>query len=276
MDAKPVPPDLSPREKEIFDLLLAGKAPKAIGFELNIGFPTVKFHQKNLYKKLGVQSIQELFALYKTEYTPPPKPPFPKKLIIAAGVAVIAVTVTVLLLVQNKNDAFIPVIDPWYAICDGDSRIMVSRNDETVEGKIESYVTIAGMLYHDESLPLIDGISAGHRYPFSGAFGRVFGESLDAVRTMRSLSFKVAGDGKKYNVRLPTFETIEGDHWQYVFQTAKDEIMSVNINIPDDLFRFGYSGKDVEFIQRNVMFIQFQAVDPGDFNMKLWGFRFNQ
>jgi hypothetical protein len=112
--------------------------------------------------------------------------------------------------------------------------------------------------------------------PYAGTFGRVFGESLDASRTMRSFSFKVMGDGNRYYMRLPTFETIEGDHWVNVFQTAKDEITSVHINMPDDLFRLGWSGKDVKFMQGNIMFIQFQPVDPGDFNLKLWGFRFNQ
>jgi DNA-binding NarL/FixJ family response regulator len=63
MDAKPVPPDLSPREKEILALLLDGKAPKAIGFELNIGFPTVKFHQKNIYKSWESRAYRS-FSLY--------------------------------------------------------------------------------------------------------------------------------------------------------------------------------------------------------------------
>ena len=268
--------NLSPREKEIFDLLLDGKAPKEIGLILKISYQTVKFHQKKLYAKLNIRSIQELLVQYKTGYTPPPRR-LPKKLIIAAGIALIAVALTVVLLTMRvKTDGFIPVIDPWYPICDSASRIELFKNDETIEGKMESCLTIAGMLYHDESQPLIDGISAGHRFPFSGAFGRVFGESLDAIRTMDSLSFKVKGDGNKYNVRFPTFETIDGDHWLYIFQTAKDEIMSVNINIPDDLFRYGYSEKNVEFIQNNIMFIQVHAVDPGDFNIKLWGFRFNQ
>jgi hypothetical protein len=77
-------------------------------------------------------------------------------------------------------------------------------------------------------------------------------------------------------MRLPTFETIDGDHYVHVFQTVKDEISNVHINMPDDLFRLGWSGKDAPFIQGNIMFIQFQPVDPGDFNLKLWGLRFNQ
>jgi hypothetical protein len=93
---------------------------------------------------------------------------------------------------------------------------------------------------------------------------------------MRSLSFKVIGDGGRYDMRLPTFETMDGDHWVYVFQTVKDEITSVHINIPKDLFRAGWSGKDAPFIQESIVSIQFLQIDPGDFNIKLWGFRFNK
>jgi hypothetical protein len=63
---------------------------KAIGYELNIAYQTVNSHQKSLYKKLGVHSIQELFAQYKSGYTPPQRT-LPKKLIIAAGIAVIII-----------------------------------------------------------------------------------------------------------------------------------------------------------------------------------------
>jgi DNA-binding CsgD family transcriptional regulator len=258
------PVDLSPREKEIFDLLLDGQAPKTIGYEIKISYPTVKFHQKNLYAKLGVQSIQELFAQYKSGYTPPERT-FPKKLIIAAGIAIIVIAVTVLLLsLRNKNDEFIPVIDPWYAFGDSDSTSRVSINIEKIEGKIETCINITGTASDN-------GFAT-----YAGALGTPKGDSLDAARTMRSLSFKVLGDGNRYDVRFPTYETMDGDHWVYVFQTVKDEITSVHINIPDDLFRAGWSGKDVQFIQESLVSIQFQQTISGDFYIKLWGFRFNK
>ncbi len=58
--------DLTPREEEIFTMLLSGKAPKEIAYTLKISYYTVLFHQKNLYRKLGIQSRAELFARYKT------------------------------------------------------------------------------------------------------------------------------------------------------------------------------------------------------------------
>jgi DNA-binding CsgD family transcriptional regulator len=56
--------NLTPREEEIFTMLLSGKAPKDIAFILKISYDTVHFHQKNLYRKLSIQSRAELFARY--------------------------------------------------------------------------------------------------------------------------------------------------------------------------------------------------------------------
>jgi len=58
--------NLTPREREIFTLLLKGISPKEIGYTLKISYETVHHHQKNLYRKLGIQSIQELFAKYSS------------------------------------------------------------------------------------------------------------------------------------------------------------------------------------------------------------------
>jgi len=56
--------DLTPREQEILTMLLAGRAPKEIAYTLKISSHTVNFHQKNLYRKLSIQSRAELFARF--------------------------------------------------------------------------------------------------------------------------------------------------------------------------------------------------------------------
>jgi DNA-binding CsgD family transcriptional regulator len=56
--------NLTSREQEILTMLLAGKAPKEIAYILKVSYDTVLFHQKNLYRKLEVQSRAELFARY--------------------------------------------------------------------------------------------------------------------------------------------------------------------------------------------------------------------
>ena len=55
---------LTEREQEIFALLLKGVSPKEIGYTLKVSYHTVGFHRKNMYRKLGIQSIHELITKY--------------------------------------------------------------------------------------------------------------------------------------------------------------------------------------------------------------------
>ena len=59
--------NLTEREQEIFTLLLKGVSPKEIGYTLKVSYHTVGFHRKNMYRKLGIQSIHELLAKYGSE-----------------------------------------------------------------------------------------------------------------------------------------------------------------------------------------------------------------
>jgi len=54
---------LTPTERIIYDRYLAGKTTKEIMAELNIKENTLKFHNKNLYGKLGVSSRKQLVAI---------------------------------------------------------------------------------------------------------------------------------------------------------------------------------------------------------------------
>jgi len=59
--------DLSPRQKELFNMLLKGIPPREIALNLNIAYNTLLYHQKKLYGKLDVHNIQELMARYSHE-----------------------------------------------------------------------------------------------------------------------------------------------------------------------------------------------------------------
>jgi DNA-binding NarL/FixJ family response regulator len=48
--------DLTTRKLEILQLVLAGKANKAMASEIYISAKTVEFHLANIYKKIGVQT----------------------------------------------------------------------------------------------------------------------------------------------------------------------------------------------------------------------------
>jgi FixJ family two-component response regulator len=54
---------LSPREMDVFRLVLTGKLNKQIASDLNIAEQTVKIHRGNITKKLGVKSVAELVRL---------------------------------------------------------------------------------------------------------------------------------------------------------------------------------------------------------------------
>jgi FixJ family two-component response regulator len=54
---------LSPREFEVFKLVMKGKPNKQVASDLNIAEHTVKIHRGNITKKLGVKSVAEMVHL---------------------------------------------------------------------------------------------------------------------------------------------------------------------------------------------------------------------
>lgn len=60
---------LTPTEKLIYEAYLCGTSTKEIMGELNIKENTLKFHNKNLYSKLGVSSRKQLLEIHKTIQT---------------------------------------------------------------------------------------------------------------------------------------------------------------------------------------------------------------
>ena len=58
-------PTLTRSERAVYECYLAGKSTKEVLAEMNIGENTLKFHNKNLYSKLGVSSRKELIAYAK-------------------------------------------------------------------------------------------------------------------------------------------------------------------------------------------------------------------
>ena len=55
---------LSPREKEIFTLMIKNMPLKAIALELGISFHTVNTHYRSIYRKLGITNKGDLFIKY--------------------------------------------------------------------------------------------------------------------------------------------------------------------------------------------------------------------
>jgi DNA-binding NarL/FixJ family response regulator len=51
---------LTPREREVLQLIAEGKSTKVIAKELFVSAKTIEWHRSQLMKKLGVQSVAEL------------------------------------------------------------------------------------------------------------------------------------------------------------------------------------------------------------------------
>jgi len=54
---------LTPREFEVFRLVIAGRLNKQIGAELSAALTTIKIHRRRVFQKLGVVSVAELTRL---------------------------------------------------------------------------------------------------------------------------------------------------------------------------------------------------------------------
>jgi DNA-binding NarL/FixJ family response regulator len=56
---------LTKREREVAEKLITGKKAETIALELGVGYETVKSYRKNIYLKLGVNSLAELINLIR-------------------------------------------------------------------------------------------------------------------------------------------------------------------------------------------------------------------
>lgn len=54
---------LTPREREVLDMIAAGKANKVIAFELDISERTVELHRARIMRKMGARSLPQLMRM---------------------------------------------------------------------------------------------------------------------------------------------------------------------------------------------------------------------
>ncbi len=59
-DEQPIITALSPREREVLQLIAEGSNTKEIAFKINVSVKTVESHRKNIMSKLGIFSVAEL------------------------------------------------------------------------------------------------------------------------------------------------------------------------------------------------------------------------
>jgi DNA-binding CsgD family transcriptional regulator len=63
LEPEPGPGRLTPRERQVMELLIAGYTDKGIAHALGIGHDTAKHHTQRIYQKLGVPSRAAAVAL---------------------------------------------------------------------------------------------------------------------------------------------------------------------------------------------------------------------
>ena len=51
---------LSPRERQVLDLICRGHHPKAVGDLIGCAYASVRTHQRRMYKKSGCSGVREL------------------------------------------------------------------------------------------------------------------------------------------------------------------------------------------------------------------------
>ena len=259
---------LTTKEQEVCDFLIAGKSPKEIALSLNISYDTVKTHKKNIYRKLGVNGFKQLYAKC-TNNAPLVKKPPVKMIAMGLGGGILAAAAALLLIFTPWKTTYIPGFDIWVPFNDENSTVTQVFSTEIIDGKIVECITIYGVLYDDPDTLMTDrGYWAAS--PLAGTYGDPDEATNQILHKMKAISFKVLGDGGDYFFRLPTYDTFNEDHWLHIFSTVNGEVTSVTVNIPEDLVRHGWSGVEAEHILSRITTFQFQPVRAGPYNLKFW------
>jgi DNA-binding CsgD family transcriptional regulator len=237
--------NLTHREKELLNLLLEGVSPKEIAYRLNISNHTVDFHRGNLYRKLGVMNIQELFA--KAQGKDIPTTPTDTQRIPAN--------------IMN----LLPYTDAYWT--DGKSTVEFSINQETIDGVII-----------DDVLTIHTTLAKGYWEP-SAELQIKSERVLQQLKKADGIRFKARGDGKNWRVLIHTVEssTMGWFSYEYIFNTVRNQVILVDIPYASlrqpektpEHYRF-------EFIRENIRRPFIGAItssqELGSSSIKIWDF----
>jgi len=101
--------------------------------------------------------------------------------------------------------------------------------------------------------------------------------TLTLMRTMTSFTFMVSGDGKQYDVMIPTTESnVAYNHYRFAF-TAPAAETKITVNVPANLTQADWGGAGVvAFIQNNVQSFQLQLTGSGTFDLTVWDIQLHE
>jgi DNA-binding CsgD family transcriptional regulator len=191
---------LTPREREIFDLLLEGVSAKEIAFRLKISNATVDFHRTKLYKKLGIQSLHELFAKYA----------------VNAKAA------------QSAATTIIPVNTlGFYSYTDAER--------ETESGKSTAKIFLSRTKIDGTTVDVLNLKTnlVKTKYDIHTIYADMHTTMLNQrLRKANGIRFKARGDGKPWQVEFHTTESHTGEIffcYVYIFSTIRNKTITVDI-----------------------------------------------
>jgi hypothetical protein len=99
-------------------------------------------------------------------------------------------------------------------------------------------------------------------------------ESLELLKTLKSFSFKVKGDGLRYAVKMPTKDIEDYCYWETVFETEEGQTVDIKIDV-EQLIQPTW-GNYKNFKQSEVFMVEFQTTHngkPGPFDLTIWDFK---
>jgi hypothetical protein len=99
-------------------------------------------------------------------------------------------------------------------------------------------------------------------------------EAANLLKTCKSFSFKVKGDGLWYAVKMPTKDIEDYCYWETVFETEEGQTIEVNIAVEQLIQPSWGAGKN--FTQSEVFMVEFQTTHngkPGPFDLTIWDFK---
>jgi len=257
---------LTSREQDVYDLLIKGSNAREIANNLNISYNTVLAHQKSLYRKLGVRSINELFARgiseqpvivkSKTKLLSP-------KILLPVGFVAAALLVILLVFVFLPGNKGTPAVFARWRVA-GDpfgSYLNVTENTEFIQGQYTTVNNISGWL-------------SSHVHGYIIAVADPDPSTHEVMKKMSSFSFNVLGDGNTYEIMIQTTDSIAADenHFRKILTFNTGEITRVTIKV-NELAQSPYFGRQVPLNIENIVGFLFAAYTPGDFNLKIWDVR---
>jgi len=192
--------NLTPREREVFNLFIDGLSLKEIAKKLNITHSTVDYHRSQLYRKLGIHSVHELFAKYANNGKLNP--------------------------IEKAKGVIIPINKMGFCsmsdtLGGGTSTAEIYVTEEEIDGVINSVLNI--------NTNLVKRVNNNELY------AKAYTSNNDVIQKLRKangIRFKTLGDGKPWAVEFQTIKSTQETnyaYYAYMLNTIRDQVIVVDI-----------------------------------------------